>query len=441
MKNTDPAAGVIPDGRMQLSGRMGEEQMKIRRVKYLVAFLFMLIAGGSLFTNTAMAASAEVSLTADAVEVTEGDVFFVYITIKSDQQFGDFEASLTYDDELLEYQGGSSKIKGSSGFLKISDTDVVTGVKERKYTLKFETLKVGISNIEFSDSIMVYELESGDAMPVSSNSLTMNAIAPPTASNNTKLKTLQISPSKLTPEFSPDLFEYTTEIGYDTEQLIIVALPEDEKATVTISGNDSLAVGENKVNVTVVAESGDNIEYSINVTRDAAPEVTAPPVTNLPEDDGQGTFELERVNGEIYAVYSGRYQLLEPGNDVEIPKGYEKTKLMISDISFTAYYPKNDLDSEFLLVYAKNELGEASFYRYDRVERTLQRFIAGQDTIENQDSGQDTQKDLITSEQYRSNLTKAAVVIGILCAVCVLLIALMIRMMLKHRGYHEDDLD
>jgi hypothetical protein len=157
------------------------------RIKGLLTVIILVFFAGGLFTaKPVQAASAEVSLSSDATQVTEGDVFFIYITIKSAKEFTDVEASLTYDDKLLEYQGGSSKVKGSGGYLRISDTGVVNGVKERKYTLKFEALKVGICDISFKDSITVYELETGDGMSISSNTMSISIVAPVAASTNTK---------------------------------------------------------------------------------------------------------------------------------------------------------------------------------------------------------------------------------------------------------------
>jgi hypothetical protein len=390
-------------------------------------------------SRTALAASAEVELSADLTQVTVGEEFFVYVTISSQTQFGDFEGSLTYDDEILEYQGGAKEIKGSSGFLTISDMANADGDAERKYTMKFEASQVGICTIAFSDRAVVYEFE-GAEMSVSSNSLTINVVAPETASNNTKLKSLKISPSVLSPEFSTDTYEYSTQVDAVTEQLVIVALPEDEKASVSISGNSALVEGENKITISVLAESGDVIEYNIKATKDAAPEITVTPEDELIPDTIHGNFTVERIDSDKYAVYSGQYKILEPASDALIPAGYIKTKMMLSDISFTVFYPENNMESDYLLIYAENELGETGFYRYDKIERTMQRYVPGTDIVVSGAEETDS-PDLMTAKEYQTNLTKAAIVIAILSALCALLITLCIRFFIKSKGYKEDDLD
>jgi uncharacterized protein YkuJ len=418
---------------------MEDKAMRLRTKRYIAALLFLFLLGGLLVKETAYAASAEVELSSDSTQVTIGEEFFVYVNVSSDVSFGDFEGSITYDDDVLEYQGGSKEIKGSSGYLTLSDMSNTDGDTKRKYTMKFEAAEVGICKIAFSDRAVVYELE-GAEMSVSSNVLTINVVAPETASNNTKLKDLKISPSTLVPEFKSDTYEYSTTVDYEAEQLVIVALPEDEKASVSISGNEDLKEGENKILISVLAESGDDIEYSINVMKTAAPEISEAPADENIQKTNHGNFEVVRTDDDKIAIYSGQYKLLEPGSEVAIPSGYLKTKLIISDISVTAFYPNGNIASDYLLIYAENELGETGFYQYDRVERTLQRYVPGNDIIQGDVSDTDMEE-LISSEEYQTNLTKAAVVIAVLSALCALLIFICIRLFVKSKGYKEDELD
>ncbi len=409
--------------------------MKIIRMRHSILAILLAIVASTFLTRPAYGASAEVKLSSDAMEVTLGDEFFVYVTVTSSTQFGDFEANITYDSDILEYQSGASQVKGSDGFLRINDQGVTKGATQRKYTMKFEATAVGICEFSFSGNVMVYDYESGAAMSVSSDTLTINVKAPVTASSNAKLKSLQITTGQLTPEFNPDTLEYSTQVPYDTTQLVIVALAEDDKSTVKISGNDSLKEGENKISITVLAESGANIEYIINVNRDAAPVE----VTPEPEAEPKSSFEVLQLEDGTYAVYSGRYKLLEASPELEIPEGYIKTKLNISNISITAFSPKDNISSEFLLLYAENEAGETGFYRYDRVEKTLQRYkpekvAVPMNTVQ-------LPQESMTKAEYESGIMKAGIVIAILTALSALLLILIIRMYMKLRGYRDDELD
>jgi hypothetical protein len=408
--------------------------------QYLGIFFLLFIIGGIVTAKPCLAASAEIEISSDKTAITVGDTIYIYITIDSDTLFGDFEANLTYEDNIFEYQGGAKVITGSNGFLKISDMGITEGSNTRKYTLKFEALQVGTSEISFSGPAMVSDFNLEREMSISSNVLTLEVKATETASNNANLKSLRISPAVLTPEFNKNIVEYNVNVSYVTENLIIDALPEDNKATVSISGNDFLKEGENKVIVTVLAESGDVIEYTIKVLRDIAPEEenTSEEITPIPGSEN-GVFEIVLIGNEKFAIYSGKYKIIEPTSDVQIPSGYTQTKLIVSDISIPVYSTK-DFGSDFLLIYAMNELGEEGFYQYDRIEKTLQRYVPdGKSGFDN--TADTNEEDNMQAEEYRSNLNKAAVVIALLSTLCVLLIAVLILMVFKLKRHKADDLD
>ncbi len=408
-----------------------------RRVYQVLLFCLLVITGGVLNIRTIRAASANLEITADKSQVNVGDTVYVYINISSDAMFEDVEANLTYDEDILEYKSGVSFITGSSGFLKIADINFSDGEDSRKYALEFQALKVGKCEIEFSGQIMVYDYDTGLPMSVSSNPLELEVKAAQTASDNANLASLKISPNELSPAFDKNVYEYSAVVGYETERLVVVALPEDEKATVRVVGNESLAEGENKVGITVIAESGKVIEYTIHVGRESAPDEGIDTNPIIP-DERHGSFEVVRAGDEIFAVYGGKYKIIEPSESVKIPNGYTKTRTIISGISIPVYAPEQ-LDSEFLLIYAENELGETGFYKYDKIEKTMQRYVAEETAAYVPEDRTDGDK--ISSEEYRSNLNKAAIIIALLSALCALFIIVSIRLYLKSRGYKDDDLN
>lgn len=413
--------------------------LKNKLIRYIGVLLFAFTIVGFTAAVPVFAASAEVSVTIDEEEVTVGDVIYVNIRIESLEQLGDFEAFVTYDDSVLEYRGNSAVITGSSGFLKLSDTYVTESSTSRKYTLEFDALKVGSCEISFND-LMVFD-ESGMEMSTSHNVLTVNVTAPVTYSTNAFLGSLKTSPYELAPSFYKNVFEYNVNVDYKTEQLFLTALPEDLKASVSISGNDFLKEGENKVIIKVLAQSGDIIEYTINVYREMAPlEDEGEDKDDVPQST-HSMFEIAELSGKKYAIFSGRYQLVEPGDAVQVPKGFVETGMMISGVAITAYYPEGDMGSDFLLIYALNEeTGELGFYRYDKKEKTMQRYVT-KDTPIYDDKAVDDLKEYMTSQQYQSNLNKVYVVIALLCILCGILTFTVIRMFLRIKGLKEDELD
>jgi hypothetical protein len=87
------------------------------------------------------------------------------------------------------------------------------------------------------------------------------------------------------------------------------------------------------------------------------------------------------------------------------------------------------------LIYAENELGQPGFYRYDKVERTMQRYI--EDLTPVYGPIDDIDKELMDSNEYRAKLNKAAIIIGILSGLCALFIVLFIRYFLMSKGYKK----
>lgn len=86
-------------------------------------------------------------------------------------------------------------------------------------------------------------------------------------SNAKQLSSLTVEQYKLEPDFNPDITEYSLTVGKDVEDLVIEAVAADENATVEITGNNGLLLGENTVNIKVTAEDGTVRTYKINVTK------------------------------------------------------------------------------------------------------------------------------------------------------------------------------
>ncbi len=72
--------------------------------------------------------------------------------------------------------------------------------------------------------------------------------------SNSYLENLAIENVFLLPEFRFDVFEYTAEIGSNIESLNILAVPQIEGATVSITGAENLAYGSNKINITTTSK-------------------------------------------------------------------------------------------------------------------------------------------------------------------------------------------
>lgn len=86
-------------------------------------------------------------------------------------------------------------------------------------------------------------------------------------STDKALKSLKITEGTLEPEFNPETTKYSVTVPNNVEQAKIEALANDEKATVTITGNEKLIIGSNMVKITVTAEDGTTRIYNLEVVK------------------------------------------------------------------------------------------------------------------------------------------------------------------------------
>lgn len=85
---------------------------------------------------------------------------------------------------------------------------------------------------------------------------------------NTNLETLAIQNYLLYPNFDNTVTNYNVEVANDTDNINLLAIPEDEEAKVEIDKNDKLQEGNNTIKITVTAKNNYTKKvYNINVYR------------------------------------------------------------------------------------------------------------------------------------------------------------------------------
>ena len=384
------------------------------------------------------AASANISFTADE-NVEAGMEFTVTLSITADVSIGDFEGYLTYDTDMAEYVSGPACITGGDGYLKISDINASPSNQIRNYVMIFRALKRGMCQFRITGVPVVYAYENGNAMSVLSEPCTMQIAAASDASDNALASALRVSPGTLVPEFSPEITEYEVAVAAGTKRLVISAVPEDIRASVSIAGNEELLDGENHVNITITAENGSVRIYHILAivggSDTLVPEAT--PAPEVPEEK-DAAFYVE-ADGDGF-VLGGRYSYrIEELPDGETPPdGYHKDYLLISGETITAYMTAKDSDA--CLLWLVNEAGEKGWYRFDRNEYTVQKYapevIVVTDTSE---AKQKLDELLLKTKEYERNKNRMSILVGTLGAAAILLGVLCIRLFVRSRGAWEDD--
>lgn len=391
-------------------------------------------------TSIIKASSATVYFETEEQTVTVGNEIVIYLCVESDATLGNFEGNLSYSSDKLEFTGGSGSITGEAGVLQINDIGT-TSVNTRKYTMKFKVIDTGAVELKMTGTPAAYEAETMLPMSVSCMNYTLTSAAPQTASENADLEVLKISPGILEPEFNKTVTEYKTTVDADTTNLVISAIPADMAAKVNIVGNEGFIAGENEVQIQVTAENGKLQTYVISVNKEE-------PVTEEEETEEEETDEPEfrfgayKENGTL--IINGRYyyKVATGEVDITIPNGYIKTSFLLDGYTIPAYQPAGEENGDYLLLVLINEAGETALYRYDRVEKTIQRFHDDQIVISRvDDNSKDVNELKAIVKEYQEELNQMGVVVAVLCGLCGILLIGLIRFYMKSRGMHEDELD
>ena len=307
-------------------------------------------------------------------------------------------------------------------------------------------------------------------------------------SSNASLGSLVISAGTLSPEFSAATKDYTATVDYSCSSLAVTANPADSKASVTsVTGNDSLEVGENTVSVVVTAEDGSTSTYNIVVTRRAEddPENADKQdnwkkfdingtewtmVNDIPEDvvpegfehsktviDGLEYNTLHGTFGDITLVYlqsesgnglfvydaaqNAAYEFVRINSEShfivvllpkvdDVPEGYNEISLSIEGKGVvTAYQTKvektDDQTKDFYLVYAMNDNGESGWYTYDSVDGTYMRNELSTPTVAQEEN--DTTKSELVPGIANKYLVLAAILVLIIIILALLLLVVIVK--------------
>lgn len=322
-------------------------------------------------------------------------------------------------------------------------------------------------------------------------------------SSNASLGSLVISAGTLSPEFSAATKDYTATVDYSCSSLAVTANPADSKASVTsVTGNDSLEVGENTVSVVVTAEDGSTSTYNIVVTRRAEddPENADKQdnwkkfdingtewtmVNDIPEDvvpegfehsktviDGLEYNTLHGTFGDITLVYlqsesgnglfvydaaqNAAYEFVRINSEShfivvllpkvdDVPEGYNEISLSIEGKGVaTAYQTKaektDDQTKDFYLVYAINDNGESGWYTYDSVDGTYMRTELSTPTVA-QEENDTTKSELVPGIANKYLVLAAILVLVIVILLLLLIVSAVKNRKYKARDYHDDDDD
>ncbi len=447
----------------------------------LALFAAVLVFSGQ--TMTAFAATG--TITFSDPSVTVGDEVSVTMKISTDDgsSLGSSTVMVAYDASALEFIDGTNT-SGGAGQLRIVGAQDTADQTTFTFSLNFKALKAGNTALTVSSQ----EVYDADSMPVSishvgSSSVTVNASS--TASNDNSLASLDISPGSLSPEFSSTVTEYTARVGGSVDSIAISAPANNEKATVSVSGNEDLQFGDNTVTCIVTAEDGSTRTYTIIVTKaesedegidselggdgwtiaEILDEGLLPDGFTLTETEFNGNIVQAGIdeNGNLllYLTDSSGYSDLyildaETGalspyvtilmaektiivlstdaipEGVELPDGFRPCTIDIGNHTVDGWiWEGTGENPEYCMVYGMNEAGEKNFYRYDQKEMTLQRYFEDPAAASLRESYVEL------AEEYNNlveDYNRRGIVIAALFVVCVVLLIIIIILLVTRRS-------
>lgn len=381
----------------------------------------------------ASAASATVGFEMNETDITVGERFFVTLTVQTDATLGDFEGNILYNSAVLEYVDGPTCIAGGDGMLRVEDIGASSSLKTRSYIMTFKAIGYGDSEFGFVNSPEAYEYESGEMMSVSASSRTITVSAPATASANSELASIKISPSYLTPTFDPKVTEYSVIVDATTTRLVLSAVAQDAKAIVTIDGNKDFQFGNNDVKLTVTSESGESKIYTIHVQKEE---------NKVEEETDSSTepwlFHATVKNGMTVIQGSYEYTVVVADETISIPSDYVKTSIKIDGCTIPVYQLKADVEDDYLLLILQNQYGQNNLYRYDRLEKTIQRYTGDRVIIQENDDNTEFKISQLKKD-YEHKLGTKNFIIVILIGFGVILLVSIVVLLLKLRNNQDDD--
>lgn len=328
---------------------------------FLTLAMMVMILPGQMLTS--YAASGKITFSDPTVTVGNQVSVTMKIATSDGAALGASDVRLQYDSSALEFVSGTNA-NGGAGSVRVIGAMEAQDQTTFSFTLKFKALKAGNSSITVT-SQEVYDADSQMVTIDHVGSSAVKITAPETYSKEASLASLTISPGELTPSFSSDVTAYNAVVGGDVEKITVSAPAKDSKASVSVSGNEGLQIGENTITCKVTAEDGQTTKtYTILVTK--TEEI-------IEETPGESTEEQQETGsaGSAQNILDGNWQVAETFDETLLPEGFTVTEFVYDGMTVQA---GTDAVGNILL-YMTNENGEGDFFIYDAESNILAPYV------------------------------------------------------------------
>lgn len=352
----------------------------MNKVKKIISALFIIcMCAVMAFVNkTDILAAGTARVSIGSASGTIGDTVSIDVLISASSGIGGATIYVSYDPSILALSGSSS----NSGTAMVSFMDESTASSQSK-TITFRIIGAGTSSLNVIGDSKVIDIDM-QACSISKSSGSVTASAPASYSSDNTLSSLQISPGVLSPAFSPDVTTYTTSVGADCASLTVSAVPNDSKATVSVSGK-RMDPGFNTTTITVTAENGSKRTYTIKTTKETNSasnennQATGSDSSNGSTDNNNDIPDVQDPNSEAIqepniTVDNAEYKIVSANDEHPLPDGYTPTEY---DYNGTKVSAGVGIDTGVTIVYLESTdgKGESGYYVYDSVRKTFSQFV------------------------------------------------------------------
>ena len=236
------------------------------------------------------------------------------------------------EDATVSFYSDEQVVLFSAAFRLATD---VSG--EVRFTFK------SIGEFKSPDKKITARVGSGLTVPVRRSGLSSDAT----------IASLKIRGTNISPDFNPNITEYTCSVERSVTDLQVSVLASNLWAAVEIGGNQHLNTGENLVTIDVTAQNGINqMHYVVHVVRRES---------NIPE------------NSSLVDLEGKTYTFLDPPEDAKVPDGFYPTMKTINGYSVPVFV-KDGVSSVILFLYDGNE---SSLYFYNSGTKKVIKYEPG----------------------------------------------------------------
>lgn len=319
---------------------------KMKKYKIIVLTLSFIVLS---FSNS-IAASAKVTATTTKNNIKLEEETQINILIQG-SKCAAYNLEIYFDDTKVEYikQDENTSISGNK-VTKVwyDETGGLNAIDGIIANFKWKAIGEGICNFvlngEFYDAngneieteFQNVTISIGEDNNVSTSTTEAEEI-------NANLENLAIENVLLTPPFDANITNYKAEISNATEDIKILAVPQNDKNTVNVIGNKDLKEGNNTISITVTSKGGETQKiYTVDVYKRNA------------EEEKTYQEEQEANRNQLNKIYQEHPELLSTMNSVqEVEQSSKQEELENENKDSKNFYWKMLWNSVTLIIFEK----------------------------------------------------------------------------------------